>query len=826
MSGIPEPGPLHGIRVVDFGHQIAGPLAAVMLADQGADVVHVDAPGAAADEPADAFFSRGKRRITLDLKQEGDLAAARALIARGDVLIENFRPGVMSRLGLGYAELCAASPRLVYCSLPGFGATDPRAGLPGWEGVIDAATGNCRIRAGEAPAGWDTSRPTYSSVPGASTAAAFLAATAVVSALVERHKSGCGQHVEVPLFDAVFEVIGDAGSYVTARGLSPQLPLAKYGSGTYKCRDGRYVQFNPIGATSRFVTWFLRAAGKLEWAHNPDDDAELRGRLTQLFATRAAADWERLGQEAGVPLARIRTAAEWLATPHARAAGEVVQLDDPVLGRTWMAGILVHTAPADSGMPGAPGLDRPLSPRRRPDADREQVLAELAADGAPLQAPQAGPPSQAGQSPQANHAPPATGARERPMSGLRVLDLTQILAGPSSARLLGELGAEVIKINAPHRRIFAHGVINRGKKSILLDVRNPAGQDVFWRLAADADVIVQNFPPGTAERYGIGYDDVRARAPGIVYVSVSCYGSTGPWAPGRGYETQGQAVTGIMARAGGDDGKPAVLGPYNFLDYGTGVLAAFAAALGVYHRTVTGQGRHLRTSLVQASTCYQARYLLDYQGKTWTEPAGPGALGEGPLQRFYQASDGWFFLGAAERDLPVLSGVLGLELPGPGLSGQAGAGEPGREELGKLLEERFRTGSAAEWVAALQAAGLGAHEVTGLAALMTDPRVRGRRMSVTQVSPEAGEVTMPGIAIKMSVTPPRLGQPAGQPGSDAREVLQLASRAVPTKTTGLAQPTGPLPSLNELEQLCAVQATGLPAGWETTSSQQGTKKEV
>lgn len=183
MSRIPDPGPLHGIRVADFGHKVAGPLTAVMLADQGADVVHIDPPGAgAADEPADAFFSRGKRRITLDLKEPGDLAAARTLIARSDVLIENFRPGVMSRLGLGYAELSAASPRLVYCSLPGFGTTDPRAGLPGREGVIDAATGNCRIRAGEAPEHWDTSRPTYSSVPGASTAAVFLAAVAVVSA--------------------------------------------------------------------------------------------------------------------------------------------------------------------------------------------------------------------------------------------------------------------------------------------------------------------------------------------------------------------------------------------------------------------------------------------------------------------------------------------------------------------------------------------------------------------------------------------------------------------------------------------------------------------
>src|ERR1700753_1276949 len=106
MPAIPGPEPLHGIRVVDFGHQVAGPLTALMLADQGADVVRVDAPGAAAaDAPADAFFSRGKRRITLDLKQPGDLATARALAARSDVLIENFRPEVMSRLGLGYAEL-------------------------------------------------------------------------------------------------------------------------------------------------------------------------------------------------------------------------------------------------------------------------------------------------------------------------------------------------------------------------------------------------------------------------------------------------------------------------------------------------------------------------------------------------------------------------------------------------------------------------------------------------------------------------------------------------------------------------------------------------
>lgn len=771
---MPVPAPLHGIRVVDFGHQIAGPLTAVMLADQGADVIHVDGPGApAADSPADAFLSRNKRRITLNLKDPADLAVARDLVGRADVLIENFRPGVMDRLGLGYDAVSQVNPGLVYASLPGFAPGDPRAAVPGWEGVIDAATGNCYVRVGEEPDGWDFSRPTYPAVPGASTVAAYLASVAVVSALIERHRSGLGQHIEVPLYDAIFEIIGAAGAYVTDRGVSPQRPLAQHGSGTYKCGDGRYVQFNPIGASTRFVSWFLRAAGKPEWAL-PTEEGVLHERLTELFATRTAPEWEQLGHEAGVPLAWIRTPAEWLRAPHARAAGEVACLDDPKLGRIWMAGYPVH-----AGTPDSPdGLDRPVRPRQLPDADRAEILAEL----------RAGAATAVGGARQA--AVPARADRSRPMAGLRVVDLTQILAGPSSGRILGEMGAEVVKINAPQRRIAAHGVVNRGKKTILLDVQSPEGQEVFWRLVEDADVVVQNFPPGTAERYGIGYEDVRLRRPGIVYVSVSCYGSIGPWTHGRGYETQGQAVSGVMSIAGGESEgrKPAVLGPYNFLDYGTGVLAAFAAALGIYQRAMTGDGGHLSASLAQTGTYYQASFLLDYEGKEWTGPTGPEALGEGPLQHFYQGSDGWFFLGATQRDLVALSEVTGLDLSAPREDG----------ELVKLLAERFATRPATVWADALRAAGLGAHEVLDLGSLMRDPRARTRELSVTQTSYEVGEVTMPGITIRMSATPPRLGPAVHQPGSDAREVLEMV---------GLGQ------DIDRLAEHWAVQTAGLPDGW-------------
>ena len=156
-------GPLTGIRVIDFGQYIAGPLAGVMLADQGADVIHVDPPGGPRwQHPSDAFLQRGKRRITLDLKSPGDLQVAQRLIDSADVVLENFRPGVMDRLGVGAEAIDQQNPRLVYCSMPGFAHDDPRANMQAWEGIIDAATDNCSPRAGEETPGWDWSRPFYS----------------------------------------------------------------------------------------------------------------------------------------------------------------------------------------------------------------------------------------------------------------------------------------------------------------------------------------------------------------------------------------------------------------------------------------------------------------------------------------------------------------------------------------------------------------------------------------------------------------------------------------------------------------------------------------
>ena len=210
------PGVLEGTRVIDFGQYIAGPLTGMLLADQGADVIKVDPPGGPRwKTPGNATWNRGKRSIILDLKQQGDLAAARSLVQSADVVLENFRPGVMERLGLGPQEMTGANPRLVYCSLPGFASDDPRAGVPAWEGVVVAASGNFLLSAvglrpvmdmdgsvkfqpeqGAKSSNGDR-RPVYTSIPTASAFGALQAAVGISMALNVQERDGVGQHVEI-----------------------------------------------------------------------------------------------------------------------------------------------------------------------------------------------------------------------------------------------------------------------------------------------------------------------------------------------------------------------------------------------------------------------------------------------------------------------------------------------------------------------------------------------------------------------------------------------------------------------------------------------------
>jgi crotonobetainyl-CoA:carnitine CoA-transferase CaiB-like acyl-CoA transferase len=743
---------------------VAGPLAAVLLADQAADVIHVDPPGGPRwAGVADAFFNRGKRRVILDLKRPDGLAAARRLAATADVVIENFRPGVLTRLGLDLDVITAANPALITCSLPGFGADDPRAAIRGYEGVIAAATANCVPRAGEEPPGWDWERPTYSALPLASSFAAYLAALSILMALIARRRTGRGQRVEVPLFDAMFTLIGHSGAYANDRGLLPPRSIHGRGSGAFRCRDGRYVQFDTSSA--RHLSWFARAAGLLgrvdadllDLANNarPEVNERLHARLREEFLTRTAAEWEEVGGTAGAAIGFIRTPAEWIGTEQARRSRAVVRVTDPELGAIWCAGLPV-------GLSEFP--DSRVRPRRPAGADTAAVLAELAE--LPPPAEPSGPESGLAQ----------------PLSGIRVLDLGLALSGPTCGRILAEFGAEVTKIGHPTAGVA--GYLNRGKASLLLDLGKLPGQEVYWRLVEHADVVLENFSPGTAERLAIGYEEVRARRPEVVYTSISCYGAGGPWTPWRGWERQGQAVTGIMERTE----LPSVLGPYNIVDIGTGILGAFATALALYHRQSTGRGQFASASLAQTATYHQAAFMFDFPGYQPTEPRGYFALGEGPLQRYYRAADRWFFLGARRGDLAALAAVTRTQ----DLAERTGAA------LETALETSFAAHGARDLVARLARAGIAAHVVVPVAELMADELVRARGLSVTQEVAGTGSCTMPGVSPRLSGTPALPGGPPRRPGEDAERVLA---------SVGLAD------RLPALERGWVVRTTDLPAAW-------------
>lgn len=738
-------GTLKGLRVIDFGQYIAGPLAAMQLADHGADVIRVDPPGGPRwDTPANAMWNRGKRSIVLDLKQLENLDIARRLIATADVVIENFRPGVMTRLGLDAVLLSRDHPHLIWCSLPGFASDDPRAGVPAWEGVLGAATGNftldvqwLRDDAGRRRPQPPKEKPVYNHTPVSSVYAGCFGALSIVMALVSRQRDGRGQRIEVPLYDATFCAIGSP----QWRGI-PGTPWTR----SYRCGDGRWVDL--LCYHGKFIRAFLNEVGIEEWLdgefignierpfkQEPAKAAVLLAKMEALFKTRTALEWEDSMDRAGVPLAVCRTSAEWMQLPQAQLSDAIVELDDPTLGPMRVPGIQTRL----SETPGRIAASAPL-----PDQHRGEILTEL-------------------KSLRSKSLPLAPSPDTRtPLDGLRVIDLGTVLVGPACGRILAEFGADVIKIDDP--KGIGPGVdVGRGKRSMFLDLRRADGRMILDRLADSCDIFLQNFRLGVAERIGIGFNQLRARNPGMVYISYTLYGRDGPWAGRPGYENQAQATTGMMERFG--DGTP-VMEPFPVSDYGTALTGTFGIALALYRRNqlrVEGEpprGQHVDTALVYTACLLQSRVMNDYATKQWNEPRGQHALGSAALQRCYRASDGWLFLGATDSQLIVLDGVRGL-------NGIANVAE--HERVG-FLESRFADTTVDEWTSLLRAADIGAHAVVTVSDVMADPWARSKNLYLKRPHPDGGEAATIGPIPRFSQTPLVPGRPL-RPSMDAPEIL-------------------------------------------------------
>ena len=738
------PGALTGFRVLDFGQYVAGPLAAMLLCEQGAEVIRIDPPGGPRDtSAAGAIFNRGKKSMVLDLKNEDDKRLALQLVETADLLIENFRPGKLAALGLGYETLAQRNPRLVYCSMPGFAHDDPRAPIAGWEAIIAAATDTYRPAPGS-----NQSTPRFWNLPVASNFAAMLAATACVNALNAQQRDGLGQHIEVALFNAMFTAIGARGMQMPS---AVDMSLDFTGFGVYECQDGRCVHFAPVAP--RFMDWFVEAAGVAQWATEglldraalstcPETVLHLRSKLTGLFKTRTALAWENLADKAGVPLTVCRTTAEWSDTAHALTSQSVVSINDFEYGTMQQPGIPIRLSVSKEQIQG---------PRHPLDADRASIAADL------LQ-----PSAQTARRANFKVNPCCT---DPALKGVRVLDLTQVWAGPTAARALVEFGADVIKINSPHEPIMSHYDVNRGKRSILLDFKDPKDMDVFRQLVESADVVLQNFSHRVAERLGIGYEDLVKIKPEIIYASVSAFGYDGPWCGRRGYEVQAQAAAGAQVDFGWPD-QPARL-PYEINDYGTGVLTAFGLSLALLHHARTGQGQQVHSALGYTATLHQSLRFAQLAKAHHDPSAFANTLGMHALYRLYQARDQWFFFALERASLPHLKQIL--DLPFLGTLSDA--------DQQDLLAHTFGEQALDYWINTLRACDPAIHRLVAVQELMSDPWVVGHGLSLTREHKNIGMVRTVGPVARLSRTPLVAGPPATIPGSDQAAVIQaLAAR--------------------------------------------------
>jgi crotonobetainyl-CoA:carnitine CoA-transferase CaiB-like acyl-CoA transferase len=727
-----EARPLSRVRVIDFGQYIAGPATAMMLADAGAQVIRVDPPGGPRwDHPANTALNRGKASIALDLKQPDDLATARRLIDSADVVIENFRPGVMGRLGLGPEEMTQAHTRLLYLSLPGFSAEDAdHAGIPAWEAIIGAAVGQFtdmglnRVLMGI--------NPSYSPLPLASSYAAVFGALAVVLALYARERDGLGDVIEVPIAAALAEGLAYNSMRVDplparyqalreaeierrrAAGAALDLdweavqrlldPLYR----SYSCADGRPFQSVCV-SHRRHALDLLELTGLREEAENaglpmfdpylsshdwpPRADCTLFAhplsqrwtewlapRLASAFAGRPSAEWEDAFTRQALPGAAIRTTREWLADPHALTSGLVLEVEDPALGRVRQLGNVAWlAADAEAAMikDPAPALD----------ADRDAILAELDERDAATDE---------------NAAAAVTEPSERRaawLDGVTIVDLTNVIAGPTIAATLRRFGAKVIKVDAPVPTFDPWNTIlcglqsNRGKESLLADLRTPEGQTILRRLLADADVVTANATDRQITGLGFeraGLDDIN---PELILCQLDTWSGPrrGPRSDALGYDDLVQAATGIMARFGGGLETPEEHAHFGTIDVLGGLSGAFAIALALYKRATGGGADVARTSLAAAGQLIQSPFMFDYDGRgPFDEPSGREVLGESPYYRCYQAGDGWFFLACPTDRVSALAAVPGLE----GLGRAQAAGDLAAEAF---LAEIFSTRPMEHW---------------------------------------------------------------------------------------------------------------------------------
>jgi crotonobetainyl-CoA:carnitine CoA-transferase CaiB-like acyl-CoA transferase len=368
-----------------------------------------------------------------------------------------------------------------------------------------------------------------------------------------------------------------------------------------------------------------------------------------------------------------------------------------------------------------------------------------------------------------------------------VLDTTQVMAGPYCAMLLADMGARVIKVEPPagdstRSMAGARGsdspafnAVNRGKSGIVLDLNHDKGRDVFKRLARGADILVENYRPGVMQRLGLDYATLRRENARLIYASISGHGQTGPWSNKGGFDLIAQGLSGLMSVTGGVEGPPVKTG-VPLTDLGAGLFALIGILAALHHRSVSGVGQHVDTSLVDAGLALSVWEVTDY----FSSGQVPGPLGSAhrmtaPYQAF-RCADRYITIGAAnDRNFSKLARILGHP---EWINDSRFAADhhrvANRSELAELIEAVTVKEPSAFWITELEKAGVPCGPILDYEDALTTPQAMAREMTVDVDHPTLGALRTLGTPIKMSATPLNPKRRSPMLGEHTDDVLMAA----------------------------------------------------
>ncbi|MFF0814973.1 CaiB/BaiF CoA transferase family protein [Rhodococcus sp. NPDC003318] len=770
-------GPLDGLVVIDASWGMPAAISTMMLADYGARVVKLERPGGAIDAGTAVRKStdRGKWSVEADLHTPEGRAIAEQLLAGADVFVESFGVGRADALGLGYDRLHELFPELVYCSVTGYGNDGPLASRPGYEALLNARLGQMAEQRGHRDG------PIFMGHPTVSYGTAFITTIGILAALRARKVNGTGQKVDTSLLDGMLAISSMNWwwnekdiSYLARSGTQTGFGNKRLITDPFQCADGKWLIPHTGGPGSyKRMMDLLGFGDRTQTVDGPEmavplNEVELdiaRNQVPEAFRSRTRDEWLELFHAADIAALPVLHPEETFEDDQVKFAEIAIELEDADHGTLRQIGPVIRFEKSTPAVP-AP------APVAGAHNDRIDEIGRSV-----------------------TWAPAPTGETvEAPLQGVRILDFSSYFATGFAARLLSDLGADVVKIEPlvgdqmrPLGDLFEGA--NRGKRNIALDMRTPEGQEIAHRLVAEADVVMQNYRPGKAEKIGLGYEQLKVINPDLIYAYLPGFGSAGPKSTLKSFAPLVSGLVGLNFEGAGRGNAPIrrVIGNEDLYN---GFLGAVTVLLALHHRLNTGAAQY-----VESPQLHSSLFVISEHSATLDGTAVPAhqldseQMGLSPLYRLYRTADGWVAIAVfGDAAFARLTAALGLtDLGADERLATSAARSANADALAELLAARFAELGSAEAFKLLDDDNVPVEiplDYPIMPELLWEEWALESQRVVEHHHPEYGWSREVGMVIHLSDTPgrfkggsPRLGQHSaeilGGLGYTADEVAEL-----------------------------------------------------